>query len=386
MDAAQIHTLIGPGFSAEAISSHAPAGTWYTDPELAAAEQQRIFGREWNYVCHHSELAEPGAYRVVTVAGQSLYVIRGRDGELRAFHNVCQHRGHELLTGQGVVGNVVVCPYHSWSYGHEGDLRGAPKMRQVPDFCKEDVALASIRIEVIGGFIFVNLDPNAEPLREGAPDFEPILQSMAAEAEDLQLVGVHTFDIAANWKIVTENFLEAYHVEFSGQAHQALGNVIDVDTYRFAISGRTIEYTAKGGLPDVLPYASNPTDAFTNSRGAPFHQVFLWPNMTFSVFPGTNLMFVYVMSPKGTDRTAEQILWFGLDADVTKASREAEDYVSRALNHEDISLVEAVQRGVRSPGYRPGRLMVDADQSEGWSEQFVHHFTSLTLEALTRST
>ncbi len=376
--------LAGPGFTDDPTISHAVRGSYYTDPAVFELEVERVFSREWLYFCHAGQIPEPGDYLVGEVAGESVYAIRGRDGTVRVFYNVCQHRGHQLLQGQGTVTNVVVCPYHSWSYSMDGDLRGAPKMRLVTDFDKHDVALASVRVETIGGFVFVNLDDEAPSLREVAPTFEPILQSMVAESNQLQAVRRWDYDIDANWKIVTENFLEAYHVEFSGPAHQALANIIDVETYRFEISGRTIEYTAKGGDPAVLPYDVNETDSFTNSRGAPFHQVFLYPNMTFSVFPGTNLLFVFNMRPNGHDRCAEEITFFALDPDISTESQLAETYISQQLNHEDVALVEGVQRGIGSKGYRPGRLMVDPDRNQGWSEHFVHHFNQLHLAALER--
>lgn len=376
--------LVGPQFTDDATTSNAAHGPYYTDQSIHQLEIEQVFSREWGYLCHAGQIPKPGDYLVSEIGGESLYVIRGRDETVRAFFNVCQHRGHELLQGQGNVPNVVVCPYHSWSYGMEGDLRGAPKMRLVSDFDKSEVTLTPVRVEVIGGFVFANLDDDAPSLREAAPAFETILLSMIAESNQLKLVRQWEYDIAANWKIVTENFLEAYHVEFSGPAHQALANIIDVDTYRFEISGRTIEYTAKGGDPSVLPYEVNSNDAFTNSRGAPFHQVFLYPNMTFSVFPGTNLLFVFNIRPNGPDRCAEEITFFALDPEISEASAMAEAYVSQQLNHEDVALVEGVQRGIRSRGYRPGRLMVDPEQSEGWSEHFVHHFNQLNLAALNR--
>ena len=374
--------LVGAGFAETAANSQAAHGRYYTDEAIYRLEVDRVFRREWSFVCHSTEIAEPGDYRVVEVGDESLYVIRGRDDEVRAFYNVCQHRGHQLLTGEGTIPNVVVCPYHSWSYGMDGNLRGAPKMRQVPNFCKADVALTPVRVETVGGFVFVCLDDTVPSLRERAPQFETILRSMVEEAAGLRFVQRRSYDIAANWKIVTENFLEAYHVEFSGPAHQALTRIIDTDTYRFELSGRTIEYTARGGEPDALPYESNPQPAFTNSRGAAFHQVFLYPHTTFSVFPGTNMLFVFNMRPDGPERCAEDITYYALDPSISDASQTAEAYISQQLNHEDVALVEAVQRGVRSKGYRPGRLMVDESQTESWGEQFVHHFNAVHLESL----
>jgi len=385
LDQAKIKSIVGEGFTDDATNSYAAEGRYYTDPDVHALELNKVFGREWNYVCHQSQIPNHGDYMVVEVAGQSLYVIRGKDDVIRAFFNVCQHRGHELLQSSGNIRSVVVCPYHAWSYDLTGKLRGAPKMKEVKGFDRSRFKLSEIRIEVVGGFVFLNFSADAPPFREMAPEFETIITAMVGEVENLQFVKKKDYDIKANWKIVTENFLEAYHVEFSGDAHVALGKIIDVDTYRFNISGRTIEYTARGGPADVLPYNSNQKDDFSNSRNAPFHQVFLYPHMTFSVFPGTNMMFVFNMRPNGPEKTAEEIIYFTLDGSMSEPTETAEAYVSDSLNPEDISLVEAVHRGLKSRGYVPGRLMVDEAMDAAWGEQFVHHFNLLNLQALSRT-
>lgn len=376
--------IVGDGFTDDAANTHAPAGRYYVDPAVHRLEMEKVFHHEWNYFCHQSQIPDPGDYMTGVVGEESLYVIRGRDDVIRAFYNVCQHRGHELLSGSGNIRSVVVCPYHAWSYDMEGNLRGAPRMKEVKGFDRSKVRLSPIRVEVVGGFVFINFDHDAEPFREMAPEFEPVLTSMVAEVEALQFVKKKDYDIRANWKIVTENFLEAYHVEFSGEAHKALGNIIDVETYRFNISGRTIEYTAGGGKADVIPYDLNEDDDFTNTANARFHQVFLFPHMTFSVFPGTNMLFVFNMRPNGPEKTAEEIIYFTLDGSMSAPTETAEAYVSDSLNPEDIELVEAVQRGLRSKGYTPGRLMVDEQARAGWGEQFIHHFNQLNLAALER--
>lgn len=381
-DQSYVREILGDRFTDDATFSHAPNGKYYTDPAVHEMELDRVFGHEWNYVCHRTQVPEKGDYLVTEIAGESIYVQRGRDDVIRAFYNVCQHRGHELLTGTGNPPSVVKCPYHAWCYDHDGNLKGAPKMREVKGFDRGDVKLSGIRCELAGGFVFINFDEDAAPFHEMAPEFEPIITAMVGEVERLQFVKKNDYDINANWKIVTENFLEAYHVEFSGEAHLALGDIIDTDTYDFSIDGRTIEYTAGGGAPEVMPYDMSARDDFTNAKDKPFHQVFLFPHMTFSVFPGTNMMFVFNMRPNGVGKTAEEIIYFTLDGTFSEPSETAEAYLSDALNPEDIALVEAVHRGLKSRGYNPGRLMVDTEAKAGWSEHFVHHFNMLNLQAL----
>lgn len=376
-----VNKTVGPAFTADPLTSHAASGRFYTDESLYELEQERVFGRSWLFVCHVTQVPERGDYLVREVADESLMIIRDRDDEVRVFYNVCQHRGHQLVSSDGHTPNVVVCPYHAWSYALDGTLRSAPKMRQVPEFCR-DVRLADVRTEIVGGFVFVNLDEDAAALDVVAPQFRQNLLSMVGECDELQLVKTKRYDIAANWKIVTENFLEAYHVEFSGPAHQALATIIDTATYESVIDGLTIEYTAAGGDPETLPYSCNDEEAFTSARGKPFHQLFLYPNMTFSVFPGTNMLFVFNMCPAGPGRCAEEILYFALDDELSEPSTTAEAYVSSQLNLEDVAIVESVQKGLRSRGYTPGRLMIDETKQAGWREQFVHHFTATHLAAL----
>lgn len=374
--------LIGEHFTTDAQHSHAAAGPFYTNQQLYQQELENIFYREWNFACHSNELDHAGAYRVINIGDESICVIRGRDMEIRAFYNVCQHRGHQILKDTGTIKGRIVCRYHAWSYNLEGELKGAPKMQEVPNFNCNSVKLGSVKTEIIAGFVFVNLDPNADSLRTMAPEFDAIMSAMVAEHDQLQHVTTRSYDINANWKIVTENFLEAYHVEFSGPAHRQLGDIIDVDTYRFNISGRTIEYIAKGGQEDVLPYQANAETNITNTKGMPFHQVFLYPHMTFSVFPATNMLFVFNMRPNGTDKCAEEIIYYSLDGNLSQPSQTAEAYVSERLNVEDIELVESVHKGVSSRGYQPAKLMIDAQQEASWSEHFIHHFNSLVVNSL----
>lgn len=376
------HPTVGEGFAADPTRSFAPEGAYYTDPATYEAEIAAIFRREWQYVCHQSELTSPGDYRVTEIGEQSIYVIRDRDRELRAFHNVCQHRGHQLLVGQGTVAGSVQCPYHSWMYSFAGELRAAPKHREVPGFDKACVRLATVRLEVVAGFVFVNLDDDADSLRERAPSFETRMLAMVPDADELQYVTHQDYDIAANWKVVSENFLEAYHVGHSGPAHDGLAKVVDLPTYRGERDGVVLEYLGIADDVAGLPYA---TDGRRSWPGRPFglQQIFLWPNVSFSVFPGANMLFVFLIAPAGVERVAERIIYYSLDGTADRGAQGCIDWINDDLGVEDVELVESVQRGLNSSGYRPGRLMVDADQTAVWSEHYVHHFNRLTVDAVT---
>lgn len=376
-----LRRILGDGFGTDASRSFTPEGAFYFDPGLYRAEISQIFGRNWLYLCHQSQIAAEGDYLTAEIGGESVFVIRGRDGTIRGFYNVCQHRAHQLLADAGQVKATIRCPYHSWTYNLDGTLRGAPKCEEVKDFSRGSVRLQPIGIEVIGGFVFGNLDAGAAPLSQFTPHFAAKLLAMCPEAEGLRLVKRQDFAINANWKVVVENFLENYHSFYSGPAHGQLSDVIDQDTYRWTIEGKVIEFLGRGGSADKLPYAVSEGHRF-GGRGDGFQIVFLWPNIAFIIIPGARMLLVFQMNPAGPEATAEPLLYFapgdGLDADSTAAA----DWFNNHLGPEDVDLVESVQRGLHSRGYRRGRLMVDPDQAEVWSEHFIHHFNCLNIAAV----
>ena len=377
----RIRTIVGQGFSADASESHTPDAPFYFDPGLYAEEQRQIFGRNWLYFCHQSQIPSEGDYLSGAVADESIFVIRGRDGAIRGFFNVCQHRAHQLLGGSGQVKTVIKCPYHSWTYNLDGSLRGAPKCEAVKNFNRDSIHLQPIAVEVIGGFVFVNLNAAAQPLSAATPHFAEKLLAMCPEADRLHLVKRQDFQIRANWKVVVENFLENYHSFYSGPAHGQLSDVIDQDSYRWAIEGKVIEFLGRGGTADKLPYAMHGTRKFSG-RSDGFQIVFLWPNMAFILIPGASMLLVFLMTPDGAEMTAEPLLYFGLDETLDPGTESAVEWFNTILGPEDVDLVESVQRGLHSRGYTRGRLMVDPDAAEAWSEHFLHHFNTLNIAAL----
>ena len=372
----------GPGFTADAANSFTPEAGFYFDEALYKAELKSIFAKNWLYFCHQSQIPGPGDYMTGDVAGQSVYAMRGANAEIRGFFNVCQHRAHQLLSGSGNVKHVIRCPYHSWTYEFDGSLRGAPKAEVVEGFCREDVKLQPIGIDVIGGFVFVNLDAAALPLKDSDPHFAAKLLAMCPEAEKLRHVKRQDFEIKANWKVVVENFLENYHSFYSGPAHRQLSDVIDQESYRWSIEGKVIEFLGKGGSAESLPYQLKGERRFTG-RNEGFQIVFLWPNMAFIIVPGASMLLVFLMHPAGAEATSEPLLYFGLDAEMDEGTASAVDWFNNILGPEDVELVESVQRGLHSMGYRRGRLMVDPQQKEAWSEHFLHHFNQMNIRAVT---
>ena len=196
------------GLSPDPQRSAALPGYLYSDPAVFAEEKRRLFYASWQVVAHESELPNPGDYVCATVVDQSLFVLRGNDGVVRAFFNVCQHRAHELLKGKGNVKSVIVCPYHAWSYELDGSLRGARATRHLPAFDPAEYGLAPVRMERHLGFLFVNVDGSAPSLGDLAGGMfadmardMPWLNEVRFNA-DYSLNGQQGTLLEANWKVM----------------------------------------------------------------------------------------------------------------------------------------------------------------------------------------
>ena len=155
------------GISAPAPVTGLPA-RYFTDPQVFARARENIFFRTWQYACHVGEVANAGDFVAFTLFDQDLFVMRGDDGAIGAFYNVCRHRGHKLLEGSGNR-RAIICPYHAWRYDRAGKLRAAPHSDAVAGFARENIALHRVRVEEFLGFVFVNLDADAKPLGECYP-------------------------------------------------------------------------------------------------------------------------------------------------------------------------------------------------------------------------
>ncbi len=368
-------------FSDDPTQSNTANAEFYFSPDIFELERRNIFQRNWVFFCHESQVAEAGDYLVGNVVGQSVYVMRGKDGVVRAFFNVCQHRAHQLLSGRGNLKSVIRCPYHSWTYDLDGRLRSAPKCDDVKNFDKASISVSAVRMETVGGFVLVNLDADAPSLDETAPTFRERLEAMVSDSAKLHHAKTQEFDINANWKVVVENFLENYHSFYSGPAHASLSDIIDQSSYQWDIAGKVIQFVGQGGAPDKLPYSvSGPRTLSGRSEG--FIITFLWPSTAFIVLPGANVLLVFQMNPTAPEATFEPLHYFTLDGEIDASTRSAVDWFNEALGPEDVVICESVQRGLHSLGYTSGRLMVDPDCSKVWSEHFLHHFNSLNIAAI----
>jgi phenylpropionate dioxygenase-like ring-hydroxylating dioxygenase large terminal subunit len=338
--------------------------SWYRDADVLRREHDRIFLRSWQYVGHRAQAAEPGSFFTGALGLAPIVVTRARDGELRAFLNVCRHRGFVVAEGAGRR-ETLQCRYHAWTYELDGRLRAAPRSEREGGFDAEELSLAPLRLDTWGPFVFVNANSDAAPLAEA---LGPVPAQLAEilDVEALEFRFRTDFTLEANWKVACENFLECYHCAL---AHPAFAAAVDVspDAYGLATDGLTSSQF--GAL-------RTNGDSFL-ARGevgrSQFH--FLWPNFGINVFPGRPNLSCGPIVPLGPDRTARFLDYF-FAPDVDQAWLDELMEFDDRIGREDTALVEGVQRGLRAGVLTEGRVLSE-------SEQLVAHFQRLCAEALT---
>jgi len=361
---------IAAGYDADPARSMSLRAEAYTDSKWLDADVRAIFARTWQWVCHVGELSGVGSYVSTTVAGMPVAVVRGRDGALRAFYNVCKHRAHELLSGSGTTGSIV-CPYHAWVYGLDGQLKGARRADRMETFDKSEICLERVQVEVFGGFVYVNLDPTARSLGEQAGDLAVEIGRWAPDVAELTHAKRLTYEVQSNWKNVIDNFLECYHCHV---AHPEFVDLVDMDTYEVKTYGIWSSHFAEAGKHQNSAY--DVSGATVN-----VHAVWwLWPNTCLLRYPGRGNFMVFQILPADLDRTLETWDFYLETPEPNEAEVESIRYVDEVLQRQDISIVESVQRGMRTPAFTQGRIAYDAAGS-GLSEHGVHHFHGLVLDA-----
>jgi phenylpropionate dioxygenase-like ring-hydroxylating dioxygenase large terminal subunit len=313
---------------------------WYGDEDQLRRERARIFARSWQYAGRAAEVADPGAFTTTDAGGVPILVTRDAHGTLRAFLNVCRHRGAVLTEGCGRR-STIQCHYHAWTYDLDGSLRTAPRSERETGFNNAEWSLLPASAGIWGPFLFVNPDPDAVPLEEHLGELPEIMR----RAIDLDGLVFHSrveFASNANWKIVSENFLECYHC---ATAHPAFTDEVDVHPDRYELEPHPT-------------FAAQFCRTKDDSGRGQFH--LLYPNTGINVFPGPPNLSIGPIAPNGPTRTQRYLdYFFAADVDETwlRDFFELDDQIGR----EDTALVESVQRGMSSGLLEHGRLMLDAE-------------------------
>jgi len=349
-------------------------GADYTSRAVYDEERERLFYRGWVCIGRADEVRAAGEYVVKDVAGESVFVVRNRDGALRAFYNVCAHRGTKLLDdepGCGSLGRALKCPYHAWSYDLDGELLATPNVHEDEQFERADYRLTRVAVDEHGGFLFVSLAESPRPLVEHLGDSnETILDFDRYRLSELRLARRITYDVAANWKIVVENYNECLHCP---QIHPELVQVIPL--YR---KGEVWDGETRDGGNQMVEGATSFTATGTSDLPkfpdlrpedyGMYYGAFQFPNLMVNMHPDS--VMAYLVYPKGPDRTTILSEFYfreeALALPVFDSSPTVElwDLISR----QDWAVCERAQLGVSSRSYRSGvyprkdRLLFDFNE------------------------
>lgn len=334
--------------------------SWYTDPAFHEIDRDAVFARSWQGIGHVSMLANPGDYFLATVADNPVIVLRDRDGTIRAFYNVCRHRGGPLaLEPTGCV-KALTCKYHGWTYLLDGTLRGVPQFDRTELFDKRDYGLVPVAVETWHGFVFACLEPDRTP---------PLATVLAGITERIapitldqhQFVHRVDYDVHANWKVYVDNYLEGYHIP---HVHPELNKALDYLSYVTEVSPwHSLQHSPLVG-----------DNIYTNEAGAQAFYYWVYPNFMLNILP--HRVQVNLVLPDGPDR-CKVIFWYYYDApDAPGRAAQIERDVaySDMVQLEDREICERVQQGLCSRAYERGRFSVQMESG-------VYHFQQLLKSA-----
>jgi choline monooxygenase len=328
--------------------------SWYTDEELLRRERSLIFARSWQYAGRAAQVEQPGSFLATDAGGIPIVVTRDTYGALRAFLNVCRHRGAVLTEGCGER-STIQCHYHAWTYDLDGSLRTAPRSEREPGFDKLELSLVPASADTWGPFLFVNPHADAVPLADQLGELPEIL----ARDIDVNALTFHSrveFGANANWKIVVENFLECYHC---ATAHPAFSAEVDVHPDRYLLEAHPT-------------FNAQYCRAKSTGEQGQFH--LLYPNTGINVFPGPANLSIGPIVPAGPGRT-ERYLDYFFAPDVDEAWLSDFFAFDDQVGKEDTVLVESVHRGMASGLLEHGQLLLNA-------EPLLAAFQRWTLEQL----
>ncbi|MDB4906712.1 MAG: Aromatic-ring-hydroxylating dioxygenase, alpha subunit [Gemmatimonadetes bacterium] len=338
----------------------------YNDPVYLELERERVFAHSWQLVARTGQLQQAGDYVTVEVGNDSVVVLH--DGTtLRAFHNVCLHRAGPVAQGCGRR-KTMQCRYHGWTYSLDGALLRAPEMEATENFRPDEMHLAPVAVATWGPLVFVNLDGKAPALADMLEDVPA--RTAPFHCEQMQWVMRKEYELACNWKVYVDNFLEGYHLPV---VHPGLHKELDYDSYRVE-PRRYMSYqhapirAGHGAERQYTPASQSPAEAL---------YVWLFPNVMLNIYMGQ--MQTNVVIPIAHDRTRVVFEWYATEPPADPATDPAWSRLvafSDEIQAEDIEICEAVQRNLRSRVYDRGRY--SAARENG-----VHHFHSLLHEFLT---
>jgi phenylpropionate dioxygenase-like ring-hydroxylating dioxygenase large terminal subunit len=333
-------------------------GWLYYDPEFFAAEQRAFLRAAPQVVCHESEIALAGEWRSLDYLGESVIAIRGDDGVVRAFANVCRHRGSRLVDGPGGCAKVLTCPYHAWSYARDGRLVGVPHRAEYPGLEPGKLGLVPVALERWHGFLFVTLEPGAPSVAEMMAEFEE--EVAPYRFEDLRAIGRVTLrPRALNWKTIADNYSDGLHIPVG---HPGLTRLFGrnyrisahehVDRMDGELGEQPSDNPSERAYQKFLPAV----DHLPASHRRKWIYYKLFPNVAFDIYPD-QVDFMQFLPVSATDTVIREISYALPDERrEMRAARYLNWRINRRVNAEDTQLIARVQAGMQSASYVPGPL------------------------------
>ncbi|QBD77192.1 aromatic ring-hydroxylating dioxygenase subunit alpha [Ktedonosporobacter rubrisoli] len=360
-------------------SAHEPLpatlpGHYYHDPEIHALEEERIFSRLWICVGHSSLLPDPGMYQLVTLAQESLILLRDQHGKLRAFFNVCRHRGARLCAkAQGRLKGSLQCGYHGWTYKLDGSLLGAPNVLHAQDFDPAAFGLVPVALELCWGLIWINLSPSPAPLSSQLTDPLSCVGSshVSHHLEGLEVGKTEIYEVQANWKIAFENGLECYHCptvhpEFCDlfptiRSYPTLAE----STTPLALAEHAEAFTLTGRA------SRPPLSTLAPEERRLIHSIVVFPNISITLV--RDHVQVLVFYPRSAQTTSIVSFWLFEPEVIAAADFDPMDTVALAniIAQEDIELCKLVQQGVTSRAYASGGIYAPVEKHIALFRNFV---------------
>jgi choline monooxygenase len=339
-----------------------PCSAWYTDPRILELELRTVFSHSWRLAGRFDQVRNPGQYITAEVAGEPILLIRGNDGLLRGFFNVCRHHAAAVVTESEGKAENLRCPYHGWTYDLEGKLILTPEFSGVADFDRSANGLVPIQVAEWRNWVFAKLESTGPSL----PEFlggDLIERLEPLDLERLKWFECRSYFLNCNWKVFVDNYLDGgYHVP---HIHGGLSSVLDNSKYKI----ETGERFCLQSSPMSSAKTESPTAAVREGERANYF--WLYPNVMINIYD--TVMDTNLVIPRGIDKT--EVIFDYYFADVSKSARErnlASIAVSEQIQSEDVAISESVQRGLNSRAYETGRLSVRREAGEHLFHRLLH--------------
>ena len=353
--------------------------TWYTDERVFHLEKETVFGQSWQFAARLDQLRESGNYVTTEIAGEPIVIVRGNEGEVRGFFNVCRHHAAAVMTETAGRANQMRCPYHGWTYSLEGELKGTPDFTGVCDFDRLANGMVPVEIGTWQNWFFVKIDRGRYPQLNGAQsDLNDFLgNDLIAQFRELDISKLSWFEqrryiLNCNWKVFVDNYLDGgYHVP---HLHKGLDSVLDYSNYTIENG----EHFCLQSSPIASTRKNDEVSAVRTGKRALYY--WLYPNFMINCYEG--MMDTNLVRPLAIDRT--EVVFDFYFADISETMRErnlASINVGEMIQQEDVDICESVQRGLQSRAYEAGRLSVRREAGEHLFHRLLHADLTAGVEA-----